>query len=82
MIFGRLLWTPRICVDNSLLLPLATAGTRLPRSVLRTRRCWRQSWSRRTEGTGDSTGDSTGDGGRRVLETVLETELDVRHGSF
>ena len=42
MIFGYLLWTPRMCVDNSSLLPLATTGTRC--------------WSRRTEGTGDGTG--------------------------
>ena len=70
MIFGHLLWTPRMCVDNPLLLPLATTGTRLSRSVLRATRCWRRNWSRRMENND------------KMLETELEMELDVRHGNF
>ena len=68
MIFGCLLWMPRICVGKCLLLPLATTGTRLSAKSnkmleieleLEDGGYWRWYWSRK-----------------------METELDVRHGSF
>ena len=75
MILGHLLWTPRMSVDNSSLLPLATAGTRLSASVLRGTRCLRQSWSRRTEGTGDRAGCKTW----QLLGHMIILYLQVKH---